>query len=328
MHFIPPPEENTICYSGELPEEYSLLQLPFADIEYTTGDFGTVISQHINGDSFSIWKHDFLIKRSVQLYPYVPVGIHTLNYMLKGNIPCELIDIGKIDLVEGTYNLYYVPPVKQKAWLSTGEFCCVHIDLKPDYLQELATEFGMLNEFLKFSTAGNAKVVRAKHYPMDGNIKLILMDIIGCKRKGVTRNMYLHSRIFDLLLIFSRDLLHEEVQVLRIDDTLLGEVKAFLEENYHRPITICELCRRFGVNQVSLSRRFKLSFEITIHIFLMNLRMKKAVQLLKEEISIKTIAEKVGYSETAAFSKAFKSRFNQSPSQFRKKIIKGTNGPE
>lgn len=316
MRFIPPPEENAVCYSGKLPVDYCSLQLPFADIHRTTGDFGTVISQQIKGNNFAIWKHDFFINRSVLLYPYVPEGIHTLNYMLKGNILCELVDFGKVELREKTYNLYYVPPVKQYAWLEAGEFSCLHIDLSPDYLQELATEFDPLKEFLKFSTAGNAKVVRATHYPMEWNIRQILKDIIQCKETGAARNMYFRSRIYNLLLIFSRDLKKEEHQASQVDDYILKQVQQYLLEYYHLPVTIDELCRRFGISKTALKDKYKAQFNITVHQFLTQKRMQVGLELLEKKIKICKVAVAVGYKDTPSFTKAFKTCYGSSPTTY------------
>jgi|GEM_PF-6179829 len=316
MRFIPPPSEEAVCYTGKLPAEYCALQLPSAEVLRTTGNFGTVISQQVKGNDYSIWKHDFFISKTVLLYPYVPEGVYTINYMLKGNIPCELVDFGKVELQENTYNLYYVPPVKQYAWLEAGHFSCMHIDLSPVYLQELATEFKPLREFLDSAIKGNAKVVRATNYSIDGNIRMILKDIIGFKGIGAPRNMYMRSRIYDLLVVFSRDLLREDHPVFRVDHVMLEEIRTFIAENYHLPITNDDLCRRFGISESALSRKFKALFSITVHKYLTQQRMEACVRLLDQHEPVHKIAIAVGYSDTFSFTKAFTAFYNCSPTNY------------
>ena len=52
----------------------------------------------------------------------------------------------------------------------------------------------------------------------------------------------------------------------------------------------------------------------------MNFRMEKAGSLLTETKSpINVIAMEVGYSDSLSFSKAFRSRYGMSPTEFREK---------
>jgi len=67
-------------------------------------------------------------------------------------------------------------------------------------------------------------------------------------------------------------------------------------------------------------RLFKLYTSETLNAFVSRLRLERAAFLLiKEDISISDISSKVGFSSNSSFTKAFKKKYTQNPSEFKKK---------
>ena len=88
------------------------------------------------------------------------------------------------------------------------------------------------------------------------------------------------------------------------------------------------LCWSFGNNRRSYMYSKEIAdifqeYGITVGNFIKRTQMEKAKQLIEEtNISIDEIAEKVGYSDRFAFSKAFLSYEGMSPSKFRSSLKK------
>lgn len=317
MQFLLPNELPAERKPGGISNVYRRYQLQEAVAYQKSGTFGTILSQRLPGTDYSIWKHDFFIEYAVLLHPYVSQGLHTINYMLKGNISCELLGFGKVQLTENTYNLYYVPPVKQNAWLLPGYYSCLHVNPELNYLEELADEFPSLKTLLDSGTEDHPVILQQENYPMDYNVRVLLKDIMGCKKTGASRSIFLRARIYDLLLLFTSQLLKQENAVFKVDRIMLDEVQAYILANLHNPVTIESLSRQFGINQTSLRRNFKIKFGVPIHHFLKVERLKAAKRLLHEGLPVLDVAFLSGYQDNSAFSKAFRLYYGMTPSQYR-----------
>lgn len=92
----------------------------------------------------------------------------------------------------------------------------------------------------------------------------------------------------------------------------------YISNNYDH-ITVSDIVEYIGVTRSWLYTLFKRELHTSPQEYLISFRLKKALQLLQEtSLSLDEIADKTGYSETQAFAKAFKQRFQISPTAWRK----------
>ncbi|WP_413190752.1 AraC family transcriptional regulator [Psychrobacter sp. AT9] len=83
--------------------------------------------------------------------------------------------------------------------------------------------------------------------------------------------------------------------------------------------TLQGLAKASGLSRSGLNERFKQSVGITPLAYLSNYRLRLAARFLRQEqYSISKISELVGYASDHSFSGAFKRRYGQSPSHYRK----------
>lgn len=88
--------------------------------------------------------------------------------------------------------------------------------------------------------------------------------------------------------------------------------------SYNKKIKIKEIADYIGINRSYLTSVFKREMHMSPQAFLINYRLEKAAQLLKgTEKTVTDIAETVGYTDALTFSKAFKQKYNISPSRYR-----------
>ncbi len=87
-------------------------------------------------------------------------------------------------------------------------------------------------------------------------------------------------------------------------------------------LTLVDIARQAGMSRSNLARRFKEILGETPINYLTRWRMLKARELLRiSGRSLSDIAESVGYGSEAAFSRAFKRQFKQSPGVFRRPAV-------
>ena len=105
----------------------------------------------------------------------------------------------------------------------------------------------------------------------------------------------------------------------RKDASLLLQVRAYIDSNLHRSLSIATLCKEFNTNKTSLQVRFRAYSGCSLHAFLLQSRMEKAEFLLRQtDDPVKYIAMQCGYRKVHSFNKAFKAYWRLSPGAYRK----------
>jgi len=92
----------------------------------------------------------------------------------------------------------------------------------------------------------------------------------------------------------------------------------YIEMNYSRSITVKSIAEHVGLNRSYFSNLFKGLLNISPENFLIQYRVNKACELLKQHsnLRIADISRSVGYEDQLAFSKIFKKEKGVSPSHF------------
>ena len=100
-------------------------------------------------------------------------------------------------------------------------------------------------------------------------------------------------------------------------DERLTEIINYINTNY-LTVTLDELEEHFHLSKPYLSKYIKDKSGKTFGELVKNVRMKKARTLLKGgNMTVETIAEKVGYQNVEHFNRLFKKKYGMTPVQFR-----------
>lgn len=111
---------------------------------------------------------------------------------------------------------------------------------------------------------------------------------------------------------------NEVVEKNHAIDPEIQEIIHFLHENYHKKITIPEICELFSINRTTLSQRFKKNTGKTIMNYLTTTRVRIACTLLRDtSLLIYEIMHRVGYEDTTHFGRAFRKHTGKTPSEYR-----------
>lgn len=113
-------------------------------------------------------------------------------------------------------------------------------------------------------------------------------------------------------------LINKETKIQTIDNERINSVIKYIHENIYKELTVEELAAVSCTEKNYFIKLFKKNMLVTPYKYIKNYRLTLAASLLKRGISVTEAAAKVGYSDSAAFSNAFKDTYGISPSEFLK----------
>ena len=96
-------------------------------------------------------------------------------------------------------------------------------------------------------------------------------------------------------------------------------ILAYLDENFHKKITLDDLAERFYINKFYLARLFRERYGSSVINYLLYLRISRAKELLRfTEMTVEEVGARCGMPDANYFSRAFRKIEGMSPSEFRK----------
>ncbi len=135
-------------------------------------------------------------------------------------------------------------------------------------------------------------------------------DLLMRARSNTLTSDYFVSRLF---LLYS-ELLATQSYGRRYEE----EVAHYIEMYYMRELSVAELSTMVHLDRSYLTRIFTRAYRMSPKQYLLDVRMRRAAEMLLEGRSVSFAAQAVGYQDVSAFSKAFKGKMACSPRQYIK----------
>lgn len=99
---------------------------------------------------------------------------------------------------------------------------------------------------------------------------------------------------------------------------LVRRIIAYINESYEKPITNEDIAAIFNFSSIYLNRVFKSYTGSSIHSFLIDRRIKAAMEMLRSQTaSVGEVAERCGFGNQYHFAKMFRRRTGMSPTDYR-----------
>lgn len=156
-------------------------------------------------------------------------------------------------------------------------------------------------------------------------MQVAVQQILQCPYQGVTKRMYLESKVWELVaLIIEQEIqIHQgslEIYALRASEVdRVYHAKEILLKHHDNPPSLIQLARQVGLNDRKLKQGFRQVFGTTVFGYLHHYRMELAHKLLIQgNMNITEVALKVGYVSLPSFSNAFRKKFGISPKSCRR----------
>jgi len=106
-------------------------------------------------------------------------------------------------------------------------------------------------------------------------------------------------------------------------DDNISQIVNWVGENFTQKITLEDLSKKFGLSPNYICTRFSQAVNNSLTGYITRLRMEQASLYIKEgNLSMKEIAEKVGFNDYYYFNKVFKNYYDMTPTEFLKESRK------
>lgn len=104
-----------------------------------------------------------------------------------------------------------------------------------------------------------------------------------------------------------------------MSDARLSRALNFIHRNHAEPVDLIQLAQVAGMSRTAFAVKFHSAMGMPPKSYLTEWRMLEARKLLtRTDIAMSDIAERVGYGSDAAFVRAFKRRFGETPARLRR----------
>jgi len=98
----------------------------------------------------------------------------------------------------------------------------------------------------------------------------------------------------------------------------------YVDEHYSEHISLAKAARISGLDMSSFCTFFRESVGINFADWLRQVRIEKAVELMKaRDFSITEVAYEVGFADLTMFGRAFKKYTRMTPREFKKSVVPG-----
>lgn len=126
-----------------------------------------------------------------------------------------------------------------------------------------------------------------------------------------------------LLRAYGRCLaLHADIRSARLgrERGAIARVREVIEQRYTEPLRLMELAQVARLSTYHLIRAFRAEVGLTPHAFLVDVRVRRARELLRLGVVPTEVALHVGFADQAHLTRAFKARIGVAPGAYRRAL--------
>jgi AraC-like DNA-binding protein len=205
--------------------------------------------------------------------------------------------------------------------IDASGFHALTITYEMDFLQQLfqTDDNSMLGQLANNIQAKKTYVASNKTLHCSGRIAEVITNINQCPFNGVTRYLFLESKMMELFVLqmqqaqAAMDKKDEDCWTSEDRDKLYA-LRAYIENAYLDEFSLKDLTYKFALNEFKLKKGYKQFFGTTVFGHVHQLRMQKAKSLLEEKtMNVSGAAFFIGYNNVSSFCTEFRKRFGYSP---------------
>jgi AraC family transcriptional regulator of adaptative response / methylphosphotriester-DNA alkyltransferase methyltransferase len=110
----------------------------------------------------------------------------------------------------------------------------------------------------------------------------------------------------------------QRAATLELRSSLYADATAIVEREYAGELSLDDIARRLASSRRQLQRAYAEVGQTTFRDQLTRVRMERAAELLlRRSVTVREVAQRVGYRQPAQFAKAFRREKGLAPSDFR-----------
>lgn len=157
------------------------------------------------------------------------------------------------------------------------------------------------------------------------NIKNTIFSLEGTLKDKDFGNYILKNSIFVQLMVYlnrlilSKDINKEEKDV-EYDENIESIIN-YINENLNGDLSIENISSQFYMSKYHLMHKFKEQTGYTLHTYIQQKRLIKAISLIKKGMQITAVSMECGFGDYSSFVRAFKKHYGVSPKKYYKTIL-------
>lgn len=195
----------------------------------------------------------------------------------------------------------------------------ISIEIMPEYY----------NDYLNKKYPGVFKHPKSAFKSIDGatdfpQLVLILRQLASFSGSGISAQMYYESKVIEIVSLIIEKTKNttsfpSHKNICNIDMNNIKSVASYIDDHFSQNISMDLLSKIACMGTTKLKYTFKNIFNCTITEYTQNRRLSQAENLLSTtDLSIKQIANAVGYSHCGYFSNIFHKSTGLLPTEYRK----------
>lgn len=248
----------------------------------------------------SLHFHDFY-ECYLLLFGELSYQIESVSFAL---LPGDLLLIGPNQLHRPLFSSTAVPYERIVLWLS-----------RP-FVERLSSEQSDLSVCFR---QGARSVIRLDE-PNRERISRLLFELLAATEGTDFGTDVLSRSLAASLLVYLNRISGAGLQPLPKTDVrtspLVKRVSAYLDEHLAEPVSLDELSRVVFLSKYHLERQFRKETGVSIYQMLLQKRMIRARDLVREGMAFTVVAQRCGFSEYSGFYKAFRNEYGLSPREY------------
>ncbi|MEE0203594.1 MAG: response regulator [Muricomes sp.] len=220
-----------------------------------------------------------------------------------------MLALSNVRILEENYKTITLQELNEQSDLMEKQYLCEKIEMLTasymtgnyamanELLQEMEREHGLKDSFEKIDSR-----------PLRSYLSVIW------------KSSFEGEEYADLLRQFQNLLQNAMWEHNSENQDIIQQIKEYVAVNYMNDVTIAVMGNRFDISPSYISRIFRNKTGEKYIDFVTGVRMKKAMELIRMSpaLSVKEVAERVGYISEKHFSKTFKKNFDCLPSHVAK----------
>jgi AraC-like DNA-binding protein len=252
-------------------------------------------------------------------------------YVRKGTCKNRVGDNEAV-LVKG--DLFSIPPFLEHSLtlLPNNDIELVQIDFSPAFINESMQDLSTMNSFVDFTylqpiMASGDKLLPKLNMSSANQIKVEqliagMQEELREKDEGYT--LAIRADLLRLLIIAGREFRNfvenrKEGNSIHIHRRAFFDTVEYIKMNFHEEIKLDAVAEMATMAPSYFSHMFKFMMGVTLTEYLNNLRIHKAMELLRlTDISVLEIQLHVGFNHSGHFTRMFKKIAGMTPMQYRK----------
>lgn len=289
-----------------------------------TGDFGIIQIWEIYSQDYRIRHSTYKFTRNTSLWMKPDIPAPKLHYVTKNDVHYKVAGFASGITRLNQFSFAYTPNIpKEYIFKKDVEYVISDVHLTTASLEKWAAGYPFLRSFLYKVVQKEPALIHQPYRRISPEMLLLIRDITHIKHNLQHKEKQRHSNIIKLLKLTLKlaDNKREKssTSYREREIGIFQQTMEYLLTHLDNPGTIKNIAGKMLINEFKLKKGFKQLFKTSIHRFIIDERMNKAIILIQDtNTAIQDIAMSLGYKDASAFVNYFRKRFGFSPGSLRK----------